>query len=360
LAAQYGGGGSCGTSPTCSTACSNSASSGGSGSSGGGTTNTNAQINQLAESIGDLLGQWAAAREAKHEREAQELQQKAEQEAAQMEAESNAEDQRARERAAFLADPSSVNQGANQAPSDPNVNLRNQLSAGGDTATTQPQQIASADPSDQMAQLRAQMTAQAAQEDQPSSSAVDTAGGVSAGTSPPSASSPDPSITEPVPGYISPLSQQSIQAAMIPPSASPLSSAFQQSNDDSSATTPTVAGSVMDSIKAIPGQINDGLDNLMSQVSSVKTSLTNLWNDPSVQMMNSIRTGNYTTAPLPAQGDTPDEALNKTFAQSILGFGDFKDGFPKGLYNYGTKMVDQMGAYLGLANSQISSGDDPQ
>jgi hypothetical protein len=83
-----------------------------------------------------------------------------------MEAESKAEDQRARERAAFFADPSSVNSVADQTPSDPGVTLRNQLSAGGDTGAAQSQQTASVDPSDQLAQLRAQLTAQAVQEDQ--------------------------------------------------------------------------------------------------------------------------------------------------------------------------------------------------
>jgi hypothetical protein len=167
---------------------------------------------------------------------------------------------------------------------------------------------------------------------------------------------PDPSITQPVPGYVSPLNQQLIQAAVAPPSASPMSSAFQQSSDDSSDATPSVADSVMISIRAVPGEIKDGLDNIMSDVSSVKTSLTNLWNDPSVQFMNQIRSGDYTTAPLPNATDTSDQALNKTFGQAVVGFGDFKDG-PHGIETYNDKMLNQMDATLGLAQAQMTRGD---
>lgn len=68
--------------------------------------------------------------------------------------------------------------------------------------------------------------------------------------------------------------------------------------------------------------------------------------------------------PLPTQGDTPDTANNLTYGQSVVGFGDLLKGMadgPKGVaegaYDYGTKMVEQMGAYLGLANVQSTDPD---
>ena len=116
LAAQYSGGGTCGSGPSCSTACSSSTTNGGTNSAQGGSLGASNQTQQLANEIGNLLGQWSAARDAKHEREAEELQRKLEREAAQMEADSAAEDEHARERAAFLADPSGASMASS--PSD--------------------------------------------------------------------------------------------------------------------------------------------------------------------------------------------------------------------------------------------------
>jgi hypothetical protein len=358
LANQLGGGGSCGSSPSCSTSCTGSGSgSGGAGSAVSGLT----QKQQLALSGLSLAIQWLGNRHHNDgaDQPSNDAQIAADNARAQLAiAEANvafSNEVALRNALTSGADPSMLGNTPAQSPDDPTVALRNQLTAANGSSANQP--MASNTPPD-------------TSDDTPVSTPADTATGAppianssapSAGTPPtensPVEPAPDPSITQPVPGYVNPFNQQSSQAAMTPPSTSPMSPAFQQSNDDPSAATPTVADGVMNSLKAIPGQIKDGLENVMAQVSSVKTSLTNLWNDPSVQMMNSIRTGDYTTAPLPNSTDTPDEALNKTFAQSVLGFGEFKDGFTKGLYNYGTKMVDQMGAYLGLAYSQISSGD---
>jgi hypothetical protein len=100
-------------------------------------------------------------------------------------------------------------------------------------------------------------------------------------------------------------------------------------------------------------------DSLNGMITSTKTLASDLMNDPVVQWATSDK-GSLTTAPLPAQGDSADTATNKVYGQSVVGFGDLLKGlaggpvgFAKGLYTYGTNMVNQMGADLGLASSTI-------
>jgi hypothetical protein len=102
--------------------------------------------------------------------------------------------------------------------------------------------------------------------------------------------------------------------------------------------------------------IKDSLNNLLAPV---KTLSSDLMNDPVVQWATSDK-GSLTTAPLPAQGDSADTAANKVYGQSVVGFGDLIKGmangpvgFAKGLYGYGTNMVNQMGANLGLASAAV-------
>jgi hypothetical protein len=281
------------------------------------------QTTQLANEIGDLLGQWSAAREAKHEREAQELQRKLEREAAQLEADSAAEDEHARERAAFLADPTGASMPANPSDQgDDTAKLRSQLYAQANTDSgTTPPQTASADPSDQIAQLRAQMTAQAQQQD--------------------TTSQPDPNSTQPtIPANLVPQDQQ-------------VNAALQESVDQ---PDPRQTGSLAQMFQSTGQEMKDGLDSL---VTSGKTLTSNLMNDPVVQWAVSDK-GSLTTMPPPTQGDSPDTATNKVYGQAVTGFSDLIKGiaggpveFAKALYGYGTAMVDQMGADLGLASGIV-------
>jgi hypothetical protein len=71
-----------------------------------------------------------------------------------------------------------------------------------------------------------------------------------------------------------------------------------------------------------------------------------------------------TTAPLPTATDSPETMANLTQGQAIVGFGDILNGMAagpwgmaKGLYSYGAKMVNQMGADLGFASANIQQGN---
>jgi hypothetical protein len=177
LAHQLQGGGSCSSPPSCSTSCSSSGS--GSGISTGTAASGLSQKQQLALAGINLALTWFSNH---HKDKDEPVPQTAEEEAAaaaQREAHEaaveaaiaqadQASSDLANLRTALTsgADPSTLGALSGQGSSDPNVALRNQLTAGDSTTAAAPQQIASNDPSDQMAQLRAQMTAQAAQGDQ--------------------------------------------------------------------------------------------------------------------------------------------------------------------------------------------------
>jgi hypothetical protein len=313
LAAQYSSGGSCGTGPTCSTACPSSAgSSGGSGINGVSTTNKTAQMNQMAEAVGNLLSQWAASRQAKHEQEALDLQQRAEQEAAQMEMESKAEDERARERTAFLADPSGGSMPSTPGDeSDDTAKLRAQLYAQGVTASGQ---TTSLDPSDQMAQLRSQMTAQAQAE------AVQTA----SETQPPSASSGagTPQAPEPDQIQIQPSAQTQIaqiQAAMQPQQGSVFSGAYNQQSDDPADDQAGVKSYWDQMTGKIQAAFDDELDSLKTAAQPLVDKYHDILNDPSVQMAQTLYTlyknGNIGA---PNGSDTPEQMANKVFVPAMM------------------------------------------
>jgi hypothetical protein len=338
LAGQYSGSGSCGSGPSCSTACPSSAPSGGTNSTRSGSIGASNQTQQLANEIGDLLGQWSAARDAKHEREAEELQRKLEREAAQMEADSAAEDERARERAAFLADPSGASMPANPTDQgDDTAKLRAQLYAEANADSgTPPAQTAAADPSDQQAQLRNQFTAQARQQAETDSTT--------------------PSVTvdpQPVAAVSTLAVGQPALPANLVPQDQQLNAAFQDSVDQ---PDPNQTGSLAQMFQSTGQEIKDGLNNL---VTSGKTLTSDLMSDPVVQWAVSDK-GSLTTIPPPTQGDSPDTATNKVYGQAVVGFGDLIKGiaggpveFAKALYGYGTTMVDQMGADLGLASGVV-------
>jgi hypothetical protein len=239
------------------------------------------------------------------------------------------------------ADPSTLGNGPGQSQEDPTVALRNQLTSGDGSTGLQDQQVASnnsGDSSDPTAALRAQFTAQANVPVQSSLAQEES-----------ETISPDP---------------QALQTAMTPPPNSPLSSSYSNSSDDPNSTQPTALSGVMNSISDTvsnaagnaTAKIQDGYESVMSDLSSLKQIASSLWNDPSVQFLNQVRTGDYTTAPSITTSDSPDQAADKAFSQAILGFGDLKDGLFKGLNDYGTKMVNKMGEYLDLANVQFFGG----
>ena len=182
LARQLQSGGSC-SQPSCSTACTSSGS--GSGVAGvAGAASGLSQKQQLAITGLGIALTWLSnhhhndsATPQTAEEEAATADQRAANDAAVQAAIAQADaasSELANMRAALTsgADPSTLGGLSGQGPSDPNVALRNQLTADGDVPAAQPQQVPSNDPSDQMAQLRAQMTAQAAQQDDQSTAAL--------------------------------------------------------------------------------------------------------------------------------------------------------------------------------------------
>jgi len=127
-------------------------------------------------------------------------------------------------------------------------------------------------------------------------------------------------------------------------------------------------GSSMTQVLESAGQ--QVVDKLSGLVSSGKSLLSDLSNDPTVYWVVS-QGWNGTTVPLPTASNTPEmpasspeTAANLVHAQAIVGFGDILNGMAqgpaglaKGFYTYGSKMVNQMGAMLGFADSSIVNAD---
>ena len=125
--------------------------------------------------------------------------------------------------------------------------------------------------------------------------------------------------------------------------------------------------SMMQALQSAGQQVTDSLTGL---VNSGKTLLSSLSNDPAVYWLAS-QGWNGTTAPLATSTvtsesatNTPEGVANLVQGQAIVGFGDLLNGvaqgpvgFAKGLYSYGSKMVNQMGAALGFANANIFNAD---
>jgi hypothetical protein len=151
---------------------------------------------------------------------------------------------------------------------------------------------------------------------------------------------------------IQPTAQAPVPANLLPQNQQ-VNAALQDSVDQ---PDPSQTGSLAGMLQSAGQEVKDTLNGM---VTSAKTLASDLMNDPVVQWATSDK-GSLTTAPLPAQGDSADIATNKVYGQSVVGFGDLLKGlaggpakFADGLYTYGTNMVNQMGADLGLASSTI-------
>jgi hypothetical protein len=177
LSNQLQVGGGCGAQPSCSTACTSASGNGSAGTSGMAAGLTQRQ--QLALSGLNLALTWLSNRHHNDATSAQTPEEEgataAQQAAADAKAEAaiaqanQASSDLANLRTALTsgADLSTLDALSEQGSNDPNVALRNQLTAGYGATVATSQTIASNDPSDQMAQLRAQITAQGAQDGQP-------------------------------------------------------------------------------------------------------------------------------------------------------------------------------------------------
>jgi hypothetical protein len=346
-AAQFSGGGSCGVGPSCSTACSSSGSGG--GISGGAIIGSGlTQKQQLAITGLGLALQWLGNRhhndngaQVPADNSADEAQSEADEAQAQAAiAEANAafsNQVNLRNALTSGADPSSLGNSPGQGQDDPMVALRNQLTASGSSSDGSPQIVASNNPSDSSdptAALRAQLTAQAQAETAADPTSNGNSQGIASGLTALGATQP------PVPANLVPQNPQ-------------VNAALQDSEDQ---PDPSQTESLAGMFQSAGQDIKDGLNNL---VTSGKTLASNLMNDPVVQWATSDK-GSLTTVPLPAQQDSADTATNKVYGQAVVGFGDLLKGLAtgpvgivKGGYSYGAKMVNQMGADLGLASNTI-------
>jgi hypothetical protein len=159
-------------------------------------------------------------------------------------------------------------------------------------------------------------------------------------------------------------SKVSDSASAFPPGAQPgtsmqapddpqFNAVFQESADQPSQVQ---SGALEQMLQSTGQRAKDALSGLVTSGRSLVSSLTN---DRTVQWLVSDQSS-FTTAPLPVSSDSPDTVGNLASGQAIVGFGDILKGFSagpwggaKGLYSYGTKMINQMGADLGFANSNI-------
>lgn len=157
----------------------------------------------------------------------------------------------------------------------------------------------------------------------------------------------------------------SASAFALPAPADPqINSAFEESADQPDQHQ---GSSPLQVLQSAGQQVVDKLSGL---VSSGKSLLSDLSSDPTVYW--ALNQGwNGTTVPLPTASNTPEmpasspeTAANLVQGQAIVGFGDILNGVAqgpagpaKGVYTYGSKMVNQMGAMLGFANSNIFNAD---
>lgn len=167
---------------------------------------------------------------------------------------------------------------------------------------------------------------------------------------------------------------QSIPADVIP-SDPATETAFGDSIDQPDQDQSQSLGQMLQSSVVQP--LQDGLSSL---VSTGKSLISDTLNSPVVQWLASDQ-ASLTTIPLSPSGTDPDTAANAVFAQSIVGMGGIAKGMATGeysavaratgvstilegmgvgptafatssaIYNYGTKLVDQFGAQLGLASA---------
>jgi hypothetical protein len=144
------------------------------------------------------------------------------------------------------------------------------------------------------------------------------------------------------------------------PDDSEFSIVFNESAETSAdQSTPSTSAALAQALLSGGQQIKDSLNGL---VSAGQGLVSNVTNSPAAQWAMS-QGWEGTTAPLPVATDSPETMANLTQGQAIVGFGDILNGMAagpwgmaKGLYSYGTKMVNQMGADLGFASANIQQG----
>lgn len=172
---------------------------------------------------------------------------------------------------------------------------------------------------------------------------------LSSPSSPPSEDgTPPPSGAEPATGT----APSSLPPDIAPPDPA-INAVLQESADE---PAPSLAQSLPQMLQSDSAQATDGLGDLIPPRQVLAGDLAS---DPVVQSV-AANQGNLLAVSTPEAGDSPDAAADKVFGQATAGFGDLLRGmaggpfaFAKALYGYGTKMVNQLGGELGMANASI-------
>jgi hypothetical protein len=126
---------------------------------------------------------------------------------------------------------------------------------------------------------------------------------------------------------------------------------------------PSASGSLLQELQGTGQQVEDRLTGI---VSSSRALASSVLDNRFVQWAMSDK-GNFTTAPLPVPSESPNTAADLVYGQSVVGFGAILKqcvqngpvGCTKGIKEYGTAMVNQMGADLGYAQVDIVQNPNP-
>jgi hypothetical protein len=126
---------------------------------------------------------------------------------------------------------------------------------------------------------------------------------------------------------------------------------------------PIASASLSQRLQGMGQQVEDQLSGLVSSSGALASSVLD---NRFVQWAMNDK-GDFTTVPLAAPSDSPDTAASLVSGQSVVGFGtilkqcvkDGPSGCEKGIEDYGTAMVNQMGAILGYAQVNIMQNPNP-
>jgi hypothetical protein len=122
----------------------------------------------------------------------------------------------------------------------------------------------------------------------------------------------------------------------------------------------TLRQQLQSGVQTVKDEVSDGLNSL---VTSGKSLLAPIMNDPGLQAIYHVVSNGGATMPLTTPTDSGDTMFRNVAGQAWLGSTDMiKNGPVAGRYSAGTKMIDQNSAYMGWAQADIptiSGGTQP-
>jgi hypothetical protein len=113
----------------------------------------------------------------------------------------------------------------------------------------------------------------------------------------------------------------------------------------------TLRQQLQSGVQTVKDTINDSLSSL---VTSGKSLLAPIMNDPGLQAIYHVVSNGGATMPLTTPTDSGDTMVRNVAGQALLGGTDMiKNGRVVGRFSAGTKMIDQNSAYMGWAQADI-------